>query len=516
MKEVNRIILNTGILYIKLLLGVIIGMITTRLVLDSLGETNYGIYVLVAGVVGMLGVLNSAMSSASMRFIAHSLGTGVHLTSAKTFNTTLFLHLMIGLGVIIIMELGGLIMFKYFLNIPEARLFDAKIVFHFMVLTTFVTIISVPYDAVMNSHEDIFALSVTDMLGYIIKLGIGVYLSFSSANLLILYGFLMLCTQVILRVIKQWYSRIKYDECKIRFREYVDKHLVKTILSFSGWNLFGSIAAMTITQVRGILLNLFFGVGINAADGISKTASSQVNLVSASMTRALNPQLVKNEGRGNRKKMLHMTELATKYSVYLFALFAIPVIFEAPYLLKLWLKVVPKYTAIFCQLVLIGLFLDKFTFEITSAIRAVGNIKKFQITETFIILFNIPLGYLIFKLEYPPFAIFGVNLVINLFCFFERLYFGKIIAGMNISNFVRKAILPVLIPVMFAALLALVPSYLIKEGFIRLSVITICSMLTMTSILWKIGLTNNEKIKCIELVVEAKNKFFRQAKSGLN
>lgn len=507
MNGATKVVFNTGILYVKLLVGMAIGLFTTRLVLAALGETDFGIYALVAGVVGMLGILNSSMTNASMRFMAHSLGIGDEAVILKTFNTTLFLHFVIGIIAVILIELGGLIMFQYLLNIPESKFADARIVFHFMVITTFVTIISVPYDAVMNSHENFLALSLVDMLGYIIKLGIATYLTYSSSSkLLVLYGLFILLTQILLRIIKQLYCRLKYNECKFRFKAYVDKTMMKAILSFSGWNLFGSIAAMSVTQIRGVLLNMFFGVAINTADGISKTASAQVNTVSTSMTRALNPQLVKSEGGGDRQRMLRITELATKFSVFLFALFAIPVIIETSYLLNLWLIDVPEHAVIFCKLILIGLLIEKFTFEITSAIRAVGQIRNFQVAETCLIFFNIPIAYIIFKMGYPPYTIFLVSIFIAFIAILMRLYFGHMVAGMDIRQFFRNGILPILIPVLFTFFFAFMPKYFLLEGFLRLCITTMVSIAVMTSGFWFWGLKQEETAKLKEIVTSMANK----------
>lgn len=499
MNPANRVIFNTSILYVRLIIGMVIGLFATRLVLGALGETDYGIYALVAGVVGMLGILNASMANASMRFMAHSLGTGNEETIRKTFNTTLFLHFVIGIIVIVIMEIGGLLMFKYLLNIPGEKVFDAKIVFHFMVITTFITIISAPYDAVMNSHENILALSLADLLGNILKLGIAIYLTYSVTNLLVIYGFLMLLTQIILRIIKQWYSSSKYKECKVNFQKYIDKELSRTILSFSGWNLFGSIAAMSVTQVKSIFLNMFFGVSINAADGISTTASSQVNMISVSMTQALNPQLVKSEGSGDRKKMLRFTEMSTKFSIFLFAMFAIPVIFESPFLLKLWLKTVPEYTIVFCQLILVGLFLEKFTFEITTAIRAVGNIKKFQIAETILLVLNIPFYFIVLKMNYPPYSLYIISIFISILAAALRLYFGKKLIGLNIQSYLKNGILPVLVPITLASIFALIPHLYLPESFLRLILSTTFSLLFLSLSFWFWGLNENEA-KTLKLI----------------
>jgi len=505
----TRVIYNTAVLYLRLLIGMLLGLYSTRLVLEALGEKDFGIYSLVAGVVGMLSILNSSMTNATMRFMAHSLGSGDIEKMKKTFNTTLFLHFLIGIVVIIIMEVGGLIIFEHLLNIPEEKIYDAKIVFHFMVLTTFITIISVPYDAVINSHENMLALSLVDILGYILKLGIAVYLFYCNSNLLVIYSFLILISHILLRIIKQWYSRIKYQECTINFSGSIDKELSRQILSFTGWNLFGSIAAVSVTQVRGILLNMFFGVSINAADGVSKTASAQVNTVSTSMTNALNPQLVKSEGSGNRQKMLRLTEIATKFSVFLYSIFAIPVFLETPYLLNIWLVEVPDFAIIFCQLILIGLFLEKFTFEITNAIRAVGKIRNFQIAETFIALLTIPISYVVLKLGYPPYSIFMVNIFIAIFAIFIRLYFGKMLAGMNIVNYFKNGILPVLLPLFLSITIAFLPQFFMPQSFLRLCLSTLISLIVMTTSFWFFGLKVEEANKLKQIFNFATNKLLR-------
>ena len=280
MKASQKIIFNTAILYIRLIIIMILGLWSVRLILKALGEENFGIYSLVGGVVGMLAVLQSAMSGAAMRFMSHSFGSNNKLLIHKTFNTTVFLHLIIGVIVVILVEAGGYFMFNYFLNIPLAKMDDAIIVFHLMAITTFVSIIAVPYDAVINSHENLLVLSIVDMFGAILNLGIAIYLSYSTFNLLITYGLLMFFVQVVMRIIKQQYSIAHYQECKLNFKEYLDKQIMKSMLSFSGWNLFGSIAAMSVTQVISVLLNMFFGININASNGVAMQVSSKVNMVS--------------------------------------------------------------------------------------------------------------------------------------------------------------------------------------------------------------------------------------------
>ncbi|MCD4731456.1 MAG: hypothetical protein K8R74_12695, partial [Bacteroidales bacterium] len=230
-------------------------------------------------------------------------------------------------------------------------------------------------------------------------------------------------------------------------------------------------------------------------NGVAMQVTNQVNTVSASMTRALNPQLVKSEGSGDRKRMLRLTELATKYSIFLFALFAIPVIIEMPYLFNLWLKEVPEYAIIFSRLILIGLLLEKFSFEITTAIRAVGKIRNFQVVETIILIFNIPISYLLFKLGFPPYSIFLVGFAFTLIIFMERLYFGKKVAGLNIMHFMKNGVFPLLIPIAVAVFATTVLNSQVKESIFRLFLSFVLSMGTLTFVLWKFSLKQEETTK---------------------
>jgi O-antigen/teichoic acid export membrane protein len=476
-----------------------IGLFTTRIVLDTLGETNYGIYTLVAGVVGMLAIFKSAMTTTSMRYMAHNLGSGDADLISRTFNTTLFLHMIIGIAIMAFIEAGGFLMFKYFLDIPTEKVFEAKVVFHLMVLTTFVAIIAVPYDAVINSHENLLFLSIADIIGAILKLSVAIYLTFTDYNLLITYGIGLFIVQFIVRIIKQQYSVRRYTECSIDFKNARDKKLSKQILSFTGWSLFGSIAAISVTQIRTVLLNVFFGVNVNASEGIAKTASGHVNTVSISITRAINPQLMKSEGSGDREKMLRITSMSTKFSLFLFSLLAIPIIIEMPYLFKLWLKEIPEFAVIFARLTLIGLLISKASFEITAALRAVGKIKKFTISESVIIVLNVPLTYMLFRAGYPPATVYIVAILISIIVFFERLYFGRKIAGLNIRDFFRTALLPIVLPISIATLVSLVFHLILITGVIRFCLVFIVFILCFSLIFRFFGLTQYEynKIKVL-------------------
>ena len=212
MKPKERVIINTAVLYLRLILVMLIGLFTTRIVLQRLGDINYGIYSVVAGLVGMLAVFQTAMSMTTMRYLSHSLGGGDLFIIRKTFNTTLFLHFIIGFIVFLAIELGGIFLLNSFLNIPSSKLFEAKVVYHLMALTTFVVIIAVPYDAVINAHENLVVLSVVDVLGSLLRLVLALLLILFGSNVLIPYAIGMFLIEIILRVLKQGYSKLNYLE----------------------------------------------------------------------------------------------------------------------------------------------------------------------------------------------------------------------------------------------------------------------------------------------------------------
>lgn len=507
MNSANKVIVNTGVLYGQLIIQLVLTLITTRIVLDALGEVDYGIYMLVAGVISLLGVLNSTMANTSMRYMAHSLGKRDVDLVRKIFNTTLYIHFIIGLLVILLMEAGGWLMFEYVLNIPIGKMFEAKVIYQLMIITTFISIISVPYDAVMNAHEHIFILSIIDVLGFILNLLLAIYLLYADGFLLIKYGFYVFVIKLLLRIIKQIISKRKYEECKLLSRKYIDKKMTKEILSFTTWNLFGSLAAVATVQIRGIILNSFFGVKLNAAEGVSKNASAPVNMISSSMTRAINPLIMKSEGGGDREKMLRITILSVKYSIFLFSFFAVPVVFEAPYLLKIWLGKVPEYAVAFCQLSLVAMFVEKFTFQLTNAFRAVGRIRNFQIVESLVCFIYIPIAFYLFANGSDPIVIYILAIGTSVLCGVVRLYFSKKIMGIKILNFIKNANLPVIIPVFLSSLSCFYVTLIFQEGVGRLILSFVVSILIIffSFIVW--GTNSEEKLYFKRLLTNLKGKF---------
>lgn len=483
----------------------IIGLFTTRIVLQRLGDVNYGIYSLVAGVVGMLAVFQTAMSMTTMRYLSHSLGGGDSLIIRKTFNTTLFLHFIIGFIVFLVIELGGFFLLNSFLNIPTIKLFEAKVVYHLMALTTFVVIIAIPYDAVINAHENLVVLSAVDVLGSLLRLVLAIVLIIFGTNVLIPYALGMFLVEIILRIIKHIYSKLKYLECRINIK-FFDKALLREMVGFFGWNFIGAISMMTVVQVRSILLNIFFGVKVNASEGIAKTASDHVNMVSVNISRAINPQLVKSEGAGDRDRVFRITNISTKYSIILFSLFAIPIIIEMSLIFDLWLDSVPEFGVIFARLSLISILITKYTNEIPAAFRAIGKMKTFQIYDTIILLLNIPISYYLFKVNFPPYSIYIVSIIISILSGLYRVYIAHKIINLNYRKFYNEAIKPTLLPFFVALLLGLTIYFYLPYGVIRLLFIISACSISVVGITYVFVFNKNE-IQQIRTIFYSLNKY---------
>lgn len=495
MNAANKVILNTAVTYATLIIKMIIGFFSVRLILQALGEESYGVYMLVAGVAGMLDILNGSMTATSMRYLAYSLGSGDDNLVKKTFSTTLSIHYLVGIITILLMEIGGWVMFEWFLNVPPESLFAAKVVFQFMVISMFISIIAVPYDAVMNAHEHIWILSIFDIISAILNLAMAIYLLYCGFDRLITYGLLVLLIQVALRVAKVWFSKRRYSECNSLAFEAFEKKMAREIFSFTGWNLFGSLAALGSTQFRALLINAFFGVRLNAAEGVSRQASGYVNMFAASMTRAINPQIMKSEGGGDRQRMIRVCEIGAKYSSFLFAFIGIPVILEASYLLSLWLKDVPEYAVVFCQLLMIQMLIEKFTFQITHAIRAVGNIRNFQVVESIICLAYLPIAYFFFKSGWSAEWIYWLAIADGLLVAVVRLYYGKTIAGINVLQYIKSAIIPILLPLAISGLACVAISMFVEASISRvfLNTFLFCSIFTV--LFYFLGMNQEEQCK---------------------
>lgn len=475
MKSSDRVVINTGFLYGKMLITMFISLYSTRLILSALGATDYGIFNLVAGVIAMLSFLNAAMTISTQRYLSFYLGAGESERLKSIFNTSVILHFIIGLIIVILLELVGIYLINRVLDIPTERIHTAKIVFHFMVVSTFFTINAVPYDASINAHENMLFDALTGIFESLMKLLIAIWLVYTAIDKLILYGALIAGLTILIRIIKGFYCSMKYKECNLSLTSHIRFDLFKELFSFAGWNLYGSFCIVIRNQGLAIVLNFFFGVLINAAYGIANQVNGILSSFSSNMLKALNPQIMKNEGSGNRDRMLKLAIVGCKSSFFLLAFLSIPIIIEMPFILNLWLKEVPENAAIFCQLVLLITLVQQLTVGIMTAIQSAGRIKTYQIVLGSIILLNIPAAFTLIKLGLPAYSILIGTIFIEFIAGGARILFAKKLVGLSSKLFLKDVIFNSLLAVCLAAFVSIIPRVVLPESLFRLLVTVLSS-----------------------------------------
>jgi O-antigen/teichoic acid export membrane protein len=494
MQAAHRVAKNTGILYARMAITVFISLYATRLVLAALGVADFGLFNVVGGIIAMLGFLNSSMAAATQRFMSFAQGEGDLEKVKRIFNMSIVLHAGIAVLMVLFLEIAGYFFLNEILNIAPDRLEVAKIIYHFMVVSTFFTVLSVPYEAVITSHENMLFYAILGILESVLKLAIALYLTYSAYDHLIAYGFLMAALSIFLLILRCIYCHRCYTECVLNFRKYYEKVLLKEIGSFAGWSLLGSASSMITNYGQGIVLNIFFGTLVNAAQGIAQQVSGQLSAFANTMLKALNPMISKSEGAGNRVLMLKASMSGSKISFFLLMFFYIPVLIEMPYIFKLWLKSVPDYAILFCRLGLIRNLIEQLFITLTSAIAAVGNIRKFQIYNSFLNFSPLLISYILFLFHFPVYALYVVFIIYSLIGGILILYFAKSECELSIPVFFKNVVLPSLFSFSIVFFLSFIPFFFNFSENLRLLLVIFISSTSFLFTLWFMGFNKEERL----------------------
>lgn len=510
MDSVNKVALNTIVLYGRLLITIGITLYTTRLVLEALGDIDYGIFVLISGVILMLSFLNAAMTTSTQRFLSFYQGKKDVEMQRIIFANSLVLHVLIGLLLILVLEIVGYFLFNGLLSIPFNRIEAAKAVYHYMSITVFVTIFGVPFQSSLVAHENMIWVALTSIIEAVLKLLITYCLFFLPGDRLELYGLLTVVVTIIIFIITAAYCILRYPECSLnKVVSLKNIAIMKKLGSFAGWNLFGALCSLGKSQGIAVILNIFNGASINASYGISNQVSSQMNFLSATMQRAINPQIMKSEGAGDRSKMLDLSIKSSKFSFFLLSIVAIPAIFEMDTLLKIWLKNVPEYTTIFCSLFLISSMINQLTIGLQSAVQATGNVKFYQTIVGSTLLLNIPIAYLLLYFNFPVYYVIASFSLVEIIACVLRLLILRKLAGLSILTYYKRVFLREVIPVIVIVSSSFIIS-LLFHSFYRIFVNLAVSSIAYLIAIYFFGLETIErkfiKDKCLVLFKKVFNK----------
>lgn len=506
MSIANRIIKNTGFLYAKMGITMFISLYTTRLILNSLGASDFGIFNIVGGAISMLGFLNVAMASATQRFMSYSEGEGDKEKQKSIFNVSFILHLLISIVVGIALLIAGYFFFNGILNIPPNRIFAAKIVYSSLIISTMFTVMTVPYDAAMNAHENMKYYAIVGIFESLLKLAVAYACVYTTFDKLIVYGSLMACIPLITLSIMRTYCHKHYEECNIAPYKYWQKGLMKEMTSFAGWNLFQAAAAMITNNGIGIVMNMFFGTIINAAQGIANQINGQLMTLTNNMAKAVNPVITKTEGQKNHNKVLSLASTSTKAAFFITALFSIPAIITMPQLLKVWLKNVPDYAVFFTQCQLIISMCEQLTSGFNVAINASGRIKGISIFKSITKFAFLPLAYILFKFKVSIIIVYCVLVVIQGFIngLFVPVYFLKKNFQYRFSRYLRGTFLPLVTAEFIVFLIGILLNNVFSGWYLLFSVFGCCILCNIV-LFYLISLNKEEKAVVSNLTFKIKN-----------
>lgn len=414
----KRILKNSLLLYVRMLLTMAIGFFTTRVVLQTLGEVDFGLYNVVGGVVSMLAFVQSAMSNSTSRFITYAIGLNDNNEIQKTFQTTLTIHLLIGIIVLLILETVGISIF-YTMNIPDNRMNICMIIFQYSVLSIILSICTTPYHALIIAYEKISVYAYISILDVFLKLLIIYTLIFIDYDKLLVYGTLIFTTNIVTVLINVIYCNVKFKILKFGILFSSDR--IKQVAQFSGWSFIGNFANILRLQGLNYLLNIFCGPSVNAARGIAVQVQSIVSRFILNIQVAINPQITKSYARGDFEYLKILVHSSSKYSFFVLFLISFPFFVEADYYLHLWLGSYPNYTVSFVKILLVSTILESLINPLEIAANATSKIKTTQIFVSFSYVVLFILCYIILKLGVSPNWTFVLNIIINVVIVLGRI-----------------------------------------------------------------------------------------------
>ncbi len=471
----------------------LLGFYTTRVTLKALGVDDFGIYNVVCGFVSMFTFLNTSMSNGIQRFFNFELGKNGIDGARRVYVTSLVVQLLLLLLIVLLTETLGLWYLHNKMVIPPERLVAAQWIFQISVISFVLIIMQVPFNAAIMAHEHMNFYAFIGVLDAILKLVIVILIPFADVDRLVLYGFLLMLISLLNFVLAFVYARSHFVE--IRIRPLFNKGLFRSMLSFSGWNIFGSFSGMMREQGLNMILNLFFGPVVNAARGVAYQVISGLQGFVVNVSTAIRPQMVQSYAQGNSARTINLMFSLSKFSISVLYIIAYPVLLEINYVLDLWLGGdVPDYTASFVVIVILITFLNNMNASLSAVVHATGKMCKYQVVSSFITLSSLPVAYYSLKLGCSPNSVFWISLIFTFFMQIASLLILRSIVFFSLSKYVRKVILPFIFFVSISFPVPLIPHYIMCDGFLRLFVVSAVSISTSLLLFYLVGLDSKEKI----------------------
>ena len=458
----QRIAKNTLMLYIRMFALLLVGLYTSRVVLEALGENDYGIYNVVGGVVAMFTMISGALNSAVSRFITFELGTGNSEKLARVFSSSVTIQLCLCAIVLLGAETLGLWFLNNKMVIPESRIYAANWVYQLSLLTFVINLISIPYNAAIIAHEKMSAFAYISIFEAVSKLIVAYCIVVSQIDKLILYASMLATIAIIIRLIYGVYCKKRFEECTYHF--IYDHDLLRQMFGFAGWNFIGTSSALLRDQGGNIVINLFCGPAVNAARGIAFQVNAAIHSFVSNFMTALNPQITKSYASGDHEYMMMLLFQGARLSYYILLLLSLPVIVNTHYILQLWLGQVPEHTGLFVQLVLVFGMCESISSPLITAMLATGKIRNYQLVVGGFQMMNLPVSYILLRLGAFPETVLIVAIVISQLCLASRLYMLRRLIGLKARDFIKKVYINVTVVTMLSTVIPFVLASTLEDN----------------------------------------------------
>jgi len=487
-------------LYLRTFLVMFVTLFTSRVILQSLGVEDYGIYNVVGGIITMFSFISSTLSTASQRYITFELGKGSEGNMNKIFSICLFLHLGIAFIVVAIAEPVGLWFIYNKLLIPSDRLVAAVWVYQFTILSMILMFLSVPFNALIIAYEKMNAFAAISIVDAVMRLLVAYSIMLCSSDKLIVYAFLMFAAQLSVQACYMIYCYNHFPES--HYKHHWDKALVKEMGKFASWSVFGNLAYVTYTQGLNLLLGTFFLPVVNAARGIAVQVQSAVNQFVTSFQTAINPQIIKNYSSGNMLEMINLVFRSSRFSFYLLMIMTIPVILETEVLLQLWLKNVPDYTIVFLRIILLTTWINSIANPLIISVKATGNVKKYESTVGVLMILILPISYFFLKIGYPPVTVFIVHLCMECLAMVCRILITRSLVHFSLRRYVKEVLLRIITVGCFAIIIPLLFYLYIDSSVLRFFMVCGVSVICSVISILLFGLTKGERVYITDKLVK--------------
>lgn len=500
----KRIAKNTLLLYVRMLFMMAVSLYTSRVVLNALGVEDFGIYNVIGGVVAMFSILSGSLSAAITRFITYELGTENQENLKKIFSTAVTIQISLAILIILLAEVTGVWFLNVKMNIPDERIVAANWVFQFSILTFAINLISVPYNASIIAHERMSAFAYISILEAIGKLAIAFLIIISPMDKLIFYAILMCIVALVIRFAYGVYCKRHFEECTYHF--IFDKDLLKQMFGFAGWNFIGAASAVLRDQGGNVVINLFCGPAVNAARGIAFQVNAAISGFVTNFMTALSPQITKSYASGEHHYMMTLIYQGARFSFYMLLLLSLPVLLNTHYLLELWLKIVPDHTVLFVQLVLAFAMSESISNPLVTAMLATGRIRNYQLVVGGLQMMNLPISYVLLRMDVFPEVIIVVAIGISQCCLVARLLMLRGMIGLSVKKYLKKVYINILTVTIAAAIIPFLLTCKLEESFQTFILSSLAAVICTGIAIYYIGCNKSERQFVLNKLYAIKNK----------